>query len=69
MHTGIMNVAGIFLVHRRAVRTENLALHDLGKTEDGVERRPQFVAHLCEKARFGDIGALGPTPRLIRNGF
>ena len=69
MHAGIMDVAGVFLVHGRAVRAEKLALHHLGKAEDGIERRPQFMAHLRQKVRFGDVGALRTAARLVGNGF
>ena len=50
MYAGIMDVAGIILVHRHAVRSENLAFHHFGEAEDGVERRAQLMAHLGEEA-------------------
>ena len=65
MHTGIMNVAGIVLVHRHGVHAENLALHHLGEAEDGIERRAQLVAHLCQEARLGDVGGFRAAARLV----
>jgi hypothetical protein len=49
---GIVDVA-------RADRTKNLMGHDFGKSEDGVERRPELVAHIGEKARFRAARVLG----------
>ena len=61
--------AAVVLVHRHGVRPENLAFHDLGKAEDGVERRAQLVAHLGEEPRFRDVGGFGAAARLVRDGF
>ncbi len=60
-----MDVVRIFLVGRNAVRAEQFALHHFREAEDGVERGAQFVAHGGEKARLGEVGALGPPPRLV----
>ncbi len=38
VHAGIMDVGGIVLVHRHAVRPEYFVFHDLGKAENGIER-------------------------------
>ena len=51
------------------MRPENLALHHLGEAEDGVERRPQLMAHLREEARLGDVGGFGAAARLVGNGL
>jgi hypothetical protein len=69
MHAGIMDVGGIVLVGRHRMRPEDLALHHLGEAEDGVERRAQLMAHLCEKARLGDVGGLGAAARLVGDRF
>ena len=69
VHAGIMDVAGVVLVRRHAVRPENLGLHHLGKTQDGVERRAQLVAHLGEEARLGDIGGFGAAARFVGDRF
>ena len=65
VHSGVVDVAGILLVGRHVVRAENLALHDLGEAEDGIERRAQLVAHLGEKTRLRDVGGFGAAPRLV----
>ena len=49
------------------MRPEHLALHHLGKAQDGVERRAQLMAHLRQEARLGDVGALGAAPRFVGN--
>ena len=43
----------------RAQRAEHGGFHDLGKADDGVERRAQLVAHIGEEFRFGLVGVLG----------
>src|SRR6516165_256639 len=48
---------------------EKLAFHDLGKTEYGIERRAQFMAHGGEKAGFGEICLLGAPAREIAIGL
>jgi hypothetical protein len=45
-----MDVGGIVLGDGHRVTAEDLALHHFGKTEDGVQRRAQFVAHLRQEA-------------------
>ena len=60
-----VDVGGIFLVSRHRVRAEQFALHHFGEPEDGVERRAQFMAHRRQKARLGQIGALGAAARLV----
>ena len=59
MHAGRMNVGGIFLVGRDLMFAEHFGLHHFGETENGVEWRAQFVAHLRQEARLGNIGGLG----------
>ena len=65
MDAGIVDVAGIILVGGHAVRAEDLGLHHLGESEDGVERRAQLVAHLREEARLGDVGRFRAAARLV----
>ncbi len=43
----------------RAERAEHAALHHLGEAEDGVERRPQLVAHVGEELGLRAVRALG----------
>ena len=50
------DVADIFAVLGRRQRAEHLGVHDFGKADDGVERRPQFVAHRSEKALLRAFG-------------
>ena len=51
------------------MRAENFALHHFGEAENGVERRAQFMAHLREEARLGDIGGFGAVARFVGNRF
>ena len=69
MLAGIVDVVGIVLVGRHRMRSENLVLHHFGEAENGVERRAQFVAHLREEARLGDVGGLGAVARFVGNGL
>src|SRR6185312_1177216 len=50
------DVGGVILVVELA---EQLALHDLGEADDGVERRAQLVAHVGDEARLGAAGLFG----------
>ena len=69
MHARIVNVGGIFLVDGDGVGAEDFALHHLGKSEDRVQRRAQFVAHLREEPRLRDVGGLRAVARLVRDRF
>ena len=42
-----------------AERAEHARLHDLGKPDDGVERRAQLVAHIGEEFRLGLVRFFG----------
>ena len=53
------DVAAIFAILVGAERAEHARLHDLGKPDDGIERRAQLVAHIGEEFRFGLVGLLG----------
>ncbi len=53
------DVAAIFAILVGAERAEHARLHDLGKADDGVERRAQLVAHIGEEFRLGLVGLLG----------
>ena len=54
----------IFEIARRAHGAEHLVRHHLGKADDGVERRAQFVAHIGEEARLRAVGLFGEVARL-----
>jgi putative ABC transport system ATP-binding protein len=59
-----VNVSGIFPVGAVADWAEELAFDDFGKPEYGVERRPQFVAHRCQKAGFRQVCPGGEQQRV-----
>jgi len=61
-----MLIPGIFLVGRHRMDAEKLGLHHFRKTENGVERRAQFVTHGRQKTGLGEIGFLGAPARFIR---
>ncbi len=54
-----VNVAAVFVIFVGAERAEHAGRHDLGKADDGVERRAQFVAHVGEELGLGLVGVLG----------
>ena len=43
--------------------------HDVGEADDGVQRRPQFVAHIGQEGRFGEICRFGAVARRGRLEF
>src|SRR4051812_19784170 len=49
MPAALPDVAGVCAIPRRADRAEDLAFDDLGKADDAIERRPQFVAHIGQE--------------------
>ncbi len=51
----VVGIGGILLVPDRA---EHLHLHDLGKADDGVQGRAQFVADIGEEVGLGAVGDL-----------
>ena len=53
------NVVAVFLIFLRAELAEHAAFHDLGETDDGVERRAQLVTHIGQELGFGLVGLLG----------
>ena len=53
------DVAAVLVIFLRAERPEHVGFHDLGETDDGVERRAQLVAHIGEEFRFRLIGFFG----------
>ena len=55
----LADVAAVFEVFRVAERAEQPGLHDLGESDDGVERRAQLVAHVGEECRLRLVGLLG----------
>ena len=54
-----VDIAAIFVIFVGPERSEHARLHDLGKADDGVERRAQLVAHVGEEFRFRLVGFLG----------
>ena len=50
---GIMDQLGIFLIARIADGAEHLPRHQFRKTDDRVQRRAQFVAHIGQEGGFG----------------
>ena len=57
---GMVDVVGVILVDRNGHWPEHLALQDLRKAHDGIERRAQFMAHGGEEGRLRLVGFLGP---------
>src|SRR4051812_31426258 len=49
MLSGAEDIAGILSVNRRSERTHHLIPDELRETQDGVERRPELVAHIGEE--------------------
>ena len=63
MLAGIVDQLRVFLA-ARGIDHQHVFLHDhLGETDDGVERRAQFVAHGGEEAGLGRIRLLGGGAR------
>ena len=58
MGAAAVDVGGILPVALIAQGAIELVPQDLGKADDGVERRAQFVAHIGEEFRFRPVGAL-----------
>ena len=56
---GREDVAGIVLVRGMAERAGEFVHHDFRETDDGIQRRAQFVAHVGEEGRLGEGGVLG----------
>src|SRR3546814_12183191 len=63
MPAALVNIAGIAVVAVAAELAVQLVQHDLGKTDDGVERRAQLVPHVGEELGLGAVGGL----RLVRS--
>src|SRR3546814_2387140 len=64
MPAALVNIAGIAVVAVAAELAVQLVQHDLGKTDDGVERRAQLVTHVGEELGLGAVGGL----RLVASG-
>src|SRR5262249_41579471 len=69
MAAGGMNVLEIFAIALVADRAEALLHHDLGETDDGVERGAYLVADPCEKIGFGRRSPFGLALRLRKLGL
>ena len=48
---------------------EELVSENFGEADDGVQRRPQLVAHMSEEVALGEIGAFGGFPCLAEFEF
>ena len=59
MGARLEHVFGIFGIFGVAERAIEFGLDDLGKAQDGVQGRAQFVAHAGQEFRLGMIGLLG----------
>ena len=55
----LVDVAAIFAILVGAERAEHAGFHDLGESDDGIERGAQLVAHIGEESRLGLVGFLG----------
>ena len=70
MHAALVDISDIGLVFLVRERAQYLALHHLGKADDGIQWRAQLVAHHREKTRFGAARRfgrlLGEAQRFIR---
>ena len=53
------DVAAIFVIFLGTERPEHIGFHDLGESDDRVERRAQLMAHIGEEFRFRLIGFFG----------
>ena len=62
---GIVDQAGIFAAAPGVEHQPGFLLQHVRETDDGVERRAQFVAHGGEKTALGGIGALGLGARVL----
>ena len=62
MLAALVDELGVFRL-ARLERAHHPQLERLGETDDRVERRAQFVAHIGEELRLGDIR---PLSRLFR---
>ena len=49
----------VFAILVGAQRAEHAGFHDLGESDDGIERRAQLVAHIGEELRLGLVRFLG----------
>jgi len=54
-----VNVVRIFRVFSRAQQAEHFFLHHFAETDDGIERRPELMAHVGEEFRLRAVGGLG----------
>ena len=55
----LVDMVAVINVSRCAQLAENLLLHHFGKADDGIKGRPQFMAHIGQKARFCEVGSFG----------
>jgi hypothetical protein len=67
MMAGVLDVPRIFAIAPVTERAVDLAMHQIGKSDYGIERRSQFVAHIGEEhglgaaCRFGGVARFGET--------
>ena len=64
--SGIVDQSGIFVAARGIEHQHGFLFQHVGKADDGVERRAQFVTHGGEEAALGGVGALGLGARLFQ---
>src|SRR5690349_16144233 len=64
-----MNVTDIFEIFIIRGHPENAVRDKFGKADDGVERRPQFVAHMGEEFTLRPAGKLGLGESPVSLGF
>ncbi len=69
MLAAIVDVLRIGFVGRVLDRPEYFGAHHLGKAQDRIQRRAQFMAHIGQEFRFRQIGGLGAAPRFVGDGF
>src|SRR5580704_5576629 len=65
MDRGLVNVLRVFGV--AILRLLRVELDDLGKSDDRVERCPQFMGHVGKELGLGAVGCLGLPHLLVRN--
>ena len=59
MRARIVDVIHIFGITFRTQWAKSALYHHFRKTDNGIERRSQFMRHICQKFGFGLIGAFG----------
>ncbi len=63
MLSGIVDVLGVLVVLLVPQGTEVFSRHDFRKADDGIQRGPEFVAHVGEEFRLAAVGHFRFDPR------